>query len=58
MMFFFSGIGYIGENGTNYQWLMAADKATSDMAYENPEVIDLFNQARSSEDPACPGLSS
>ena len=47
-----SGIGFIGDNGTNYQWLMASSKVESDMSYENPEVLDLFNQARSSEDPA------
>ena len=46
----FSGIGYIGDNGTNYQWLMASNAVDSDMSYENATVIDLFNQARAATD--------
>jgi peptide/nickel transport system substrate-binding protein len=47
---FFSGIGFIGENGTNYQWLMANSKADNSMSYENPDVINLFQQAKVTED--------
>jgi len=48
----FSGIGYIGDNGTNYQWLMASNAVDSDQSYENPEVNELFNQARGAADVA------
>jgi len=47
---FFSGIGFIGENGTNYQWLMANSKADNSMSYENPDVLNLFQQAKVTED--------
>jgi peptide/nickel transport system substrate-binding protein len=49
---YWSGIGFIGSNGANYQWLMAYDKVNSSMSYENPEVIELFGLAQTTEDEA------
>lgn len=49
---YWSGIGFIGSNGVNYQWLMAYDKVNSSMSYENPEVMDLFEKAKMTEDEA------
>jgi peptide/nickel transport system substrate-binding protein len=45
-----SGIGFIGDNGVNYQWLMASNKQDSPMSYENPEVNALFEQAKTTAD--------
>jgi peptide/nickel transport system substrate-binding protein len=45
-----SGIGFIGSNGVNYQWLMATNKKDSSMSYENPEVNALFEQAKTTAD--------
>ena len=49
---FFSGVGFLGSNGLAYGWLMANDKVNSNMSYENPQINDLFNQAKQQEDPA------
>jgi peptide/nickel transport system substrate-binding protein len=46
----YSGIGFIGNNGINYQWLMATTKKDSDMSYENPDVNALFEKAKTTED--------
>ena len=47
---FYSGIGYIGTNGVNYQWLMANGAVDNSMSYGNEAVIELFNQAKTTED--------
>lgn len=46
----YSGIGFIGNNGINYQWLMATTKKDSDMSYENPDVNALFEKAKTTGD--------
>ncbi|MCE5209157.1 MAG: ABC transporter substrate-binding protein [Chloroflexi bacterium] len=47
---YYSGIGYIGTNGVNYQWLMANGALDNSMSYGNETVIELFNQAKTTED--------
>ncbi len=49
---YYSGIGYIGSNGANYNWLVANGALDNDMSYNNETVIDLFNQAKTTEDQA------
>jgi peptide/nickel transport system substrate-binding protein len=48
----FSGTGFLGANGLGYGWLMDSTKAGSGMSYVNPQIHDLFTQAKSLEDPA------
>jgi peptide/nickel transport system substrate-binding protein len=47
---YYSGIGYIGSNGANYQWLVANGALDNSMSYNNETVIQLFNQAKTTED--------
>ncbi|MEM5774197.1 MAG: hypothetical protein AAGU05_04280, partial [Anaerolineaceae bacterium] len=47
---YYSGIGYIGSNGANYNWLVANGALDNDMSYNNERVIELFNQAKTTED--------
>ena len=47
----FTWIGGTGDNGINYNWLMASeDTTTSIMAYSNPKVNDLFTKAAATLD--------
>jgi peptide/nickel transport system substrate-binding protein len=49
---FWTMIGSAGPNGTAYNWLMANQtEDDSIMGYLNPEVNDLFTQAKTSADP-------
>jgi peptide/nickel transport system substrate-binding protein len=45
-----TGVGFIGDNGVNYNWLMASNPTDSEMSYENPAVNALFNQAKTTAD--------
>lgn len=45
-----SGVGFIGANGVNYNWLMASDPTDSEMSYQNPAVNALFEQAKTTAD--------
>jgi len=48
----FSGKGFVGDNGVNWDNVMASTRKDSTSSYENPVTIDLFNQARAATDVA------
>jgi peptide/nickel transport system substrate-binding protein len=45
-----TGVGFIGNNGVNYNWLMASNAKDSEMSYENPAVNALFEKAKTTAD--------
>ena len=47
-----TGVGFIGDNGVNYNWLMASNPTDSEMSYQNPAVNALFEQAKTTADVA------
>jgi peptide/nickel transport system substrate-binding protein len=48
---YWAGVGFLGANAGNYTWEMATDVANSPMSYSNPQILDLFAQAKTNEDP-------
>ncbi len=48
----FSGKGFVGDNGVNWDNVMASTRKDSTSSYENPVTIDLFNKARAATDVA------